>query len=82
MEIIKKIAAKSQNRWEHKIPTIAFLGDSVTPGVFETYEKGINKVYTANYTLVQAAGKDMRNRLVSVLLTDVLQDTMIGEVLE
>ena len=50
--------------------------------LFETYEKGINKGYTANYTLVQAAGKDLRNRLVTVLLTDVLQDTMIGEVLE
>lgn len=50
--------------------------------LFETYEKGINKGYTANYTLVQAAGKDMRNRLVTVLLTDVLNDTIIGEVLE
>ncbi len=50
--------------------------------LFETYEDGINKGYTANYTLVQAAGKDMRNRLVTVLLTDVLQDSMIGEVLE
>ena len=55
---------------------------SRTQVLFETYEKGINKGYTANYTLVQAAGKDMRNRLVTVLLTDVLQDTMIGEVLE
>lgn len=50
--------------------------------LFETYENGINKGYTANYTLVHAAGGDMRNRLVTVMLTDVLKDGMIGEVLE
>ena len=46
MEIIKKIAAKSQNRWEHKIPTIAFLGDSVTQGCFELYMKNKDEYET------------------------------------
>lgn len=49
--------------------------------LFETYEKGVNQGYTANYTLVQAAGADLHGRLVPVRLTGVLRDGMIGEVL-
>lgn len=37
MEIMKKIAAKAANLGQAKIPTIAFLGDSVTQGCFECY---------------------------------------------
>ena len=42
MQIIKKIAAKSQNLRGNPIPTIAFIGDSVTQGCFEVFinEKG------------------------------------------
>lgn len=37
MEIMKKIAAKAAKLGQEKIPTIAFLGDSVTQGCFECY---------------------------------------------
>lgn len=37
MEIIKKISEKSKNIPGVKVPTIAFLGDSVTQGCFELY---------------------------------------------
>ncbi len=50
--------------------------------LFESFENGINRGYTANYTLVQAAGGDLRNRIVTVKLTDALTDSMIGEVQE
>ena len=39
MNIIKLIAEKAKNRQGVKIPTIAFLGDSVTQGCFELYKK-------------------------------------------
>lgn len=39
MNIIKLIAEKANNRQGVKIPTIAFLGDSVTQGCFELYKK-------------------------------------------
>lgn len=48
MEIVKKIAAKASNLHGAKIPTIAFLGDSVTQGCFECYqlnEGGIETVF-------------------------------------
>ncbi len=38
MEIIKKIVNK-QDFYNYPTPTIAFLGDSVTHGCFECYEK-------------------------------------------
>lgn len=37
MEIIKKIAEKAKDIPGAKVPTIAFLGDSVTQGCFELY---------------------------------------------
>ena len=37
MRIIDKIEQKSKNLWNGDIPTIAFLGDSVTQGCFEIY---------------------------------------------
>lgn len=39
MNIIKLMAEKSKNIKENKIPTIAFLGDSITQGCFELYMK-------------------------------------------
>ena len=38
MKIIKKIENK-QDFYNYPTPTIAFLGDSVTHGCFECYEK-------------------------------------------
>ncbi len=50
MKIIEKLAAKASGSGlgAHPIPTIAFLGDSVTQGCFETYrsdEKCIDTVF-------------------------------------
>ena len=52
MEIIKKIAAKAAGLHTAKIPTIAFLGDSVTQGCFEcfrTNEGGIQTIFDKNH---------------------------------
>lgn len=40
MNIIKKMAEKSADNMNYEGVTIAFLGDSVTQGCFELYEKG------------------------------------------
>ena len=52
MEIIKKMVAKSKNLRDGDIPTIAFIGDSVTQGCFEIYmkaENAIETVFDKNY---------------------------------
>lgn len=52
MEIMKKIAAKAANLYGAKMPTIAFLGDSVTQGCFECYrtnEGGIQTVFDKDH---------------------------------
>lgn len=46
MHIIKKIAERSQNPRKERIPTIAFLGDSVTQGCFEVYTTSQGTVET------------------------------------
>ena len=46
MEIMKKIAAKAANLGGSKIPTIAFLGDSVTQGCFECYRLSEGDIQT------------------------------------
>ena len=46
MEIIKKIVNKGKDRWGYKTPTIAFLGDSVTQGCFEIYNKNDGNIET------------------------------------
>lgn len=46
MEIIKKIVAKGKDRWGNSTPTIAFLGDSVTQGCFEIYNKNDGNIET------------------------------------
>lgn len=48
--------------------------------LFETFEDGVNKGYTPNYTLVLVAGRDMRGAIAPVRLTNVAGDAMIGEV--
>lgn len=39
MKITALIAKRAENPHENKLPTIAFLGDSVTQGCFEIYQK-------------------------------------------
>ena len=46
MDIIRKIVEKQNNLSEAKIPTIAFLGDSVTQGCFDVYEKTDGSIET------------------------------------
>ncbi len=46
MEFLKLLAAKSKDLKGQKIPTIAFLGDSVTQGCFELYLTEQGKIET------------------------------------
>ena len=46
MKIIEMMSRKSQDLYGEKIPTIAFLGDSVTQGCFEIYRKSENAIET------------------------------------
>ncbi|MEE0927634.1 MAG: GDSL-type esterase/lipase family protein [Acutalibacteraceae bacterium] len=46
MKIMNLLAEKGKDRWGKKSPTIAFLGDSVTQGCFEVYEKNDGTVET------------------------------------
>jgi len=46
MKIMQKIAAKANHLLEEPIPTIAFLGDSVTQGCFEIYRKNDGDIET------------------------------------
>ena len=46
MQIMKTIAAKAANLHGAKIPTIVFLGDSVTQGCFECYRKNDGGIET------------------------------------
>lgn len=69
MEIMKKIAAKAAKLGSAKIPTIAFLGDSVTQGCFECYRKsdgGIETVFDKNHAYHRYI-----DRIFSMLYTNV-----------
>jgi lysophospholipase L1-like esterase len=46
MKIMKKMALKAKNQYQHEGVTIAFLGDSVTQGCFEIYKKENNQIET------------------------------------
>jgi len=46
MKIINKLAAKAAANWDAAPVTIAFLGDSVTQGCFEVYQKADGGVET------------------------------------
>ena len=50
MKITEKLALKTKNPMTADIPTIAFLGDSVTQGCFEIYLTQDNKVETVRKT--------------------------------
>ncbi|MBQ7717761.1 MAG: GDSL family lipase [Clostridia bacterium] len=49
MEIMKLIEAKQNKLWDSKIPTIAFLGDSLTQGCFEFYLKSGGKEFATYF---------------------------------
>ena len=69
MEIVKKIADKAADLHGAKIPTIAFLGDSVTQGCFECYRKndgGIETVFDKEH-----AYHNYVNRIFSILYPNV-----------
>ena len=69
MEIMKIIAAKAANLHGAKIPTIAFLGDSVTQGCFECYrtnEGGIQTVFDKDHAYHRYV-----DRILSMLYTNV-----------
>lgn len=46
MKIIEKIVNKGKDRWKYPTPTIAFLGDSITQGCFEIYNKNDGNIET------------------------------------
>ncbi len=46
MTFLEKIAQKAQNNYDHSGVLLAFLGDSVTQGCFEVYEKEDGSVET------------------------------------
>lgn len=43
MKIIEKLNARDKEQFKNPIPTIVFLGDSITHGCFETFNTGDNK---------------------------------------
>ena len=46
MKIIKKMAGKQQDNWEQEGVTLGFLGDSVTQGCFELYQRTDGSIET------------------------------------
>ena len=69
MKIVKKISEKAKDRFGKKIPTIAFLGDSVTQGCFEIYkinETSIETVFDKN-----CAYHNYVEKILSVIYPDV-----------
>ena len=44
MNIMKLLAEKAKDNWNAGPVTIAFLGDSVTQGCFEVYEKSKGEI--------------------------------------
>ena len=46
MKIMKLLAEKAKDNWNAGPVTIAFLGDSVTQGCFEVYEKSKGEIET------------------------------------
>ena len=55
MDLINKIVNRSKNPNRYKLPTIAFLGDSVTQGCFELYvnnENLVETIFEQRYTYI------------------------------
>jgi lysophospholipase L1-like esterase len=72
MKILKLLSEKGKDRWGQKIPTIAFLGDSVTQGCFEVYEKNdghIETVFDKNSTY---------HGYLNQILTELFPDTTVN----
>lgn len=46
MNVMKLMAKKAADVWNERPVTIAFLGDSVTQGCFEIYNKSENEIET------------------------------------
>lgn len=72
MKIMTLLAEKGKDRWGKKIPTIVFLGDSVTQGCFEVYEKNdgnIETVFDKNSTY---------HGYLNQILTELFPDTTIN----
>lgn len=72
MKIMTLLAEKGKDRWGKKSPTIAFLGDSVTQGCFEVYEKNdgnIETVFDKNSTY---------HGYLNQILTELFPDTTVN----
>lgn len=69
MKIIEKITKKSSDLLESKIPTIVFLGDSVTQGCFELYTKSDGNMET--YFDKQSAYHRYLDNMLSILFPNV-----------
>lgn len=72
MKIMNLLAEKGKDRWGKKIPTIAFLGDSVTQGCFEVYVKNdgdIETVFDKNATY---------HGYLNQILTHLFPDTTVN----
>ena len=72
MKIMNLLAEKGKDRWGKKSPTIAFLGDSVTQGCFEVYEKNdgnIETVFDKNSTY---------HGYLNQILTELFPDTTVN----
>lgn len=69
MKIIDLISNKSKSLYTEKIPTIAFLGDSVTQGCFEIYETEDGRVETV-FDKENTYHKKL-NEMLSVLFPNV-----------
>ncbi|MDD6799209.1 MAG: GDSL-type esterase/lipase family protein [Firmicutes bacterium] len=69
MKIINKLSKKSNNLLGEKIPTIAFLGDSVTQGCFEIYLKTDGNIET--YFDKSCAYHSYLERILSELFPNV-----------
>ncbi len=69
MEIMKMFEAKRKKLWNGEIPTIAFLGDSITQGCFEFYmrsEKEFSTVFDSENSYPEILGKMLKTIFPSV----------------
>ena len=69
MEIMKLFEAKRKKLWNGEIPTIAFLGDSITQGCFEFYmrnDKEFSTVFDSENSYPTIFGKMLKTLFPSV----------------
>lgn len=85
MKIMELIAAKGADRTANKIPTIVFLGDSVTQGCFEIYRKTETAIETVfdkscayhNY-IAQILGVLCPEAPVNIINAGISGDSAVG----